>query len=111
MVEANAKLPAWRSAVVEACTAQMEADLNTTPFTGPVSLVVTFFMPRPAKPKFEGYPAVKPDVDKLVRAVADALTIAKIWADDCLVVDLAVRKRFAGGEVQPGAYIAIIGKL
>lgn len=36
------------------------------------------------------------DLDKLVRAVCDALTDAQVWTDDTLLVDLRARKFFAG---------------
>lgn len=36
------------------------------------------------------------DLDKLVRAVCDALTDARVWADDTQLVDLRARKFYAG---------------
>lgn len=36
------------------------------------------------------------DIDKLQRAIFDALTDAEVWADDSLVVDVRARKFYAG---------------
>lgn len=66
---------------------------------GPIWVELTFSLRRPASaPRSVTLPAKKPDVDKLARAVLDALTEAGVWADDAQVVDLRVRKVFAGSE-------------
>lgn len=41
------------------------------------------------------YPDKPPDLDKLVRAIWDALTDARVWVDDGQVVSALVRKRWA----------------
>lgn len=71
----------------------------------PMSLLLTFHMPRPAghlKKNGEVKPAHasslfagKPDADNLAKAVMDALTTLGVWTDDALVVTLIVRKRYA----------------
>lgn len=81
------KLKPWRAAVAEA------ADLGVT-FDCPVKVVMRFGMPRPKKPKFER-PAVKPDADKLARAVMDSMTDAGLLADDSRVVDLHVTEFYS----------------
>lgn len=96
LVEANKKLPDWRKAVKEAAAEAMTGDL----FSQPVKVDITFFMPRPAKPKWAQYPASKPDLDKLVRAVFDALT-GIVWADDALAVEMTARKLWAGIDGNP----------
>lgn len=82
-------------------------------YAGPVldeALVVRieFVMPRPAGcPKRTTPPAVKrPDIDKLARAVLDALS-GVIWRDDSLIVDLHPTKRIAEIGETPGAHIHI----
>ena len=58
-----------------------------------------FFLARPAYlPRRVLYPVKKRDVDKLLRAVLDALS-GVLWRDDGQVIDVVVRKRFA---VDPG---------
>lgn len=85
----------------------------------PVAVRLEFWMARPkshyrtgrnshalryAAPK---HPAGKPDVDKLARAVLDAITSAGVWRDDSLVVDLHVSKRLAEIGETPGCHIRI----
>lgn len=51
-------------------------------------------------------PVKQPDVDKLVRAVFDAMT-GVVVVDDARITDLVARKRFAGGEFGPGLYATV----
>lgn len=57
---------------------------------GPVSVRLVFVMPRPQKPAFH-VPAVAPDLDKLCRAVFDALS-GIAYEDDRRVVEVSARK-------------------
>ena len=111
MVESCKDLPRWRSLV--ATTAEA---LGVGVIPGPVSLSVTFMMPRPAghwtktgklSSKATPWPSVKPDADKLLRAVGDALTGVLI-EDDARVVNIAGSKRYCVGDELPGAIITII---
>lgn len=86
---------------------------------GAASVVITFRLPRPkghygtgrnehqVKPGAPLFPAVKPDLDKLVRSTLDALGDAGVWNDDAQVVQLQVRKVYAGRDGLPGAHIEI----
>jgi crossover junction endodeoxyribonuclease RusA len=74
------------------------------PLEGPVRVNLTFYMPRPkSAPKATVYPAVKPDRDKLERAIMDALTNAGIWKDDGQVIDGRTVKMYAGGRHPAGS--------
>ena len=66
------------------------------PLEGPVVLGVTFTVPRPkSAPKTrETWPEKKPDLDKLLRGVFDALTAAGAYKDDAQVVELARLGKF-----------------
>lgn len=71
-----------------------------TPYTGPVALILTFFMPRPKYLKDK--PAVhtkKPDLTNLVKAIEDSLVKAAWIKDDCQVISTQAIKRY----VEPGA--------
>lgn len=57
------------------------------PFSGAVRLCVRFTYKRPETRRFEIYKTTRADLDNLEKAVMDALTLAKWWADDCLVAD------------------------
>lgn len=108
-VESSKYLEPWRTAVANATKAEMIRSKDHKIFTGPVQLKVVFFIERPAKPKFR-YPATAPDIDKLVRATADALTHSGIWTDDALVVHLEAWERWTGEPdtyPEPGALIEI----
>lgn len=78
----------------------------------PVSVVVMFHFPRPVAAKNRLYPHKRSvgDIDKLSRAVLDALQPTKtepgVLADDSLVVDLLAFKRYADDE-PVGAHIAV----
>lgn len=71
VVAVRQPLVEWRAAVKAAA---MNTDWGRSgPYDGPCALSVQFYMPRPKKPRWP-FPAVKPDGDKLLRAVQDALT-------------------------------------
>ena len=72
---------------------------------GPVSLSLCFYLPRPKKPKHEQH-IVKPDVDKLARAVMDALT-GIAYRDDSQVHDLAVSKLYEHDANTPGVRVRV----
>ncbi|MGH3500203.1 MAG: RusA family crossover junction endodeoxyribonuclease, partial [Nocardioidaceae bacterium] len=52
------------------------------------------------------FPTGKPDADKLLRSVFDALTAARVWRDDAQAVYLGARKVYADAR-PPGATILI----
>jgi Holliday junction resolvase RusA-like endonuclease len=100
ITHANAKTKPWRQAIVDATQNVMAGRLPVE--EAPVELAVTFFLPRPkSAPKRFTEPARKPDTDKLLRAVMDALTAAGVWRDDAQVVLVVTRKAFAGGQHDP----------
>jgi Holliday junction resolvase RusA-like endonuclease len=104
LVEANKKLPAWRKAVSEAASkALLKSGLD--PFTGPVKVNLTFYLARPAKPKWALVPASKPDLDKLIRAVLDGCL--PLWSDDCLVVEIDAKKLWASEGLESGCVVLI----
>lgn len=80
-------LKAWRTAIaVRARSERHDLLLEAVE----VSLVFTLPKPKTVKRLL---PSVKPDVDKLARAVLDALT-GVAYKDDAQVTDLIVRKRY-----------------
>jgi Holliday junction resolvase RusA-like endonuclease len=52
-------------------------------------------------------PTGKPDIDKLSRAVLDAITSAGVWHDDAQVVQLQAAKVYIGRDHTPGCHITI----
>lgn len=104
LVESSKAVGPWRT-LVSWHVAQTFTD---APLDGPLAVEIDFVMPRPvATPKRRTPPAIKkPDVDKLARAVLDALTRI-VWRDDSQIVDMHVTKRLAELDEQPGARIRI----
>lgn len=78
-------------------------------FDGPVHIELEFVMPRPVStPKRFTPPAVKkPDLDKLQRAVFDAISSAGVWRDDSQVVSVQASKRLAQIGETPGLQLFI----
>ena len=79
MVEASKYLPAWRKAVTSDAIASVEDASWDTP-AGPVELTVSFYLERPTsiKQAKRPLPIKPPDLDKLVRAICDALSDARV---------------------------------
>ena len=92
-------LKTWREAI--ALTAQIEAKKQNWELTDePVSVEVIFYMKKPQKPKFV-LPGVRPDIDKLLRALLDGLTQAKtVYFDDSQVCVLQASKTYGEPRVE-----------
>ncbi|MBK5238851.1 MAG: RusA family crossover junction endodeoxyribonuclease [Actinomycetales bacterium] len=86
MYEANKALKPWRLKVAAAALWAVGPDVRF--MEGPLALAVAFGMPRPKTVKRE-HPSVKPDLDKLVRAISDSLT-GIVYKDDAQIVCLDV---------------------
>ena len=52
------------------------------------------------------HPTVKPDIDKLQRALYDAITETHIWHDDCQITDVTSHKRYAD-DTPTGVFLTI----
>ena len=90
-------LLAWRQCVIAEALEWLVQDGHAT-LTGPVGVRATFLLPPPRSlPKRDTgqWTQRRPDLDKLIRAVLDALTIARMFGDDAQVARLEVVKRYA----------------
>lgn len=108
LVDDHPGLKAWRARVTGAAKTALQ-DFGQPP-AGAAVVTLTFFLPRPpthfgtgknaglVKPSAPVDMAVKPDLDKLARAVFDSLTVAKVWADDSRVNGAHLFKRYADGQ-------------
>jgi Holliday junction resolvase RusA-like endonuclease len=87
------ELHAWRDIVTLA-----GRRMRTGGLAGPVGVMVTFTVPRPATVllRVRAWPTRKGkgtgDVDKLLRAVLDGLTAARVYGDDAQVCETFARK-------------------
>jgi len=121
MVESSKALPAWREAVRHTAASVMGETIWTPPLAAAVT--VTFTVARPGlhyrtgrfahllKDDAPAHPVGRPDIDKLCRAVLDALTDAGALTDDARVVSLCAEKAYPGGALDaldtPGAVIVV----
>ena len=104
IVQVNSKKhKAWRTAIVSSCIDNLPEGWE--PLDEPVELIVNFYMLKPSSVK-RSLPSVAPDLDKLVRAVGDALAIGGVYTDDSRIVRISARKVYAQG-IEPGASISV----
>jgi crossover junction endodeoxyribonuclease RusA len=103
LVEMDERLPVWRGAVEAAARLAAGPDWKT--IDGPVSIAGEVRLRRPDSTKFGDMPAGPPDLDKLQRAIGDALTKSKVIQDDARIVHWDIRKVWAA--TVPGIDITI----
>lgn len=75
----------------------------------PLAVDIVFHLPRPRHTRYPVAPLGKPDVDKLIRGVLDALTGAA-WQDDAQVVNVNADKVWADGAPHTSIIIDERGK-
>lgn len=98
----NPKLKAWRLDVGKAARVAYRGPL----LDGPVRIVAAFYLPAPKSLRRPKPHTTRPDVDKLSRAIADAIT-GIIYRDDCQVTQFKATKSYTGVGEGPHAIIAI----
>jgi len=115
MLEMSPNLRPWRDSVAWHTRQAAIECTGGEPLAGPVSLALTFWLARPKSHYRTGrfahllrddapaIPETSADLDKLARAVADAITAGKGWADDSQVAVLHVSRLFG----EPGCHITI----
>ena len=114
MTEASKRLGPWRKTIAEAIIA--EGWQHDPILTGPVWVDLTFYLPRPKHHYGTGRNANQlkgnapvwvstavGDIDKLCRAVLDAITQARAWRDDAQVAGLHACRLYG----HPGVLISI----
>ena len=114
MVESSKRVKPWRRQVAAAYVDHCFGDM----LDGPVSVTVNFYLPRPKshygtgrnagalKPSAPAEHLTMPDLDKLQRAVGDALT-RLAWRDDSQIVAWHAYKHYATTDHPVGAQITI----
>lgn len=113
-VESSQAVGPWRDSVARAV---LEQRGGRTFASGPVAMIINFYFPRPAyhfgsgrnagqlKPSAPPYPiGRRNDIDKLLRAVMDALTTGGAWHDDGQAPVVMMGRFYADG-VLPGCEI------
>jgi crossover junction endodeoxyribonuclease RusA len=98
LTSSNKNLADWRRLVADG--AQPHAKMHE----GAVHITLSFGLPRPKSlPKKVLQNVKRPDLDKLIRGVCDALT-GIMWNDDSQIVMITAAKTYA---LQPGVHILI----
>lgn len=110
MFDDNPALEKWRNDMAIRFTAIR----NGAPtIVGPVRVVAAFAVRRPPSiPRNREHPAVKPDLDKLVRALFDSLSTAQVWTDDSRVISMQAWKQYPAedsyyGLATPGVHVRV----
>lgn len=108
LVEQSKRVKPWRADVRSALLD--DQGKPRAQFDGPIHIELEFVMKRPAgAPKRSTPPAIKrPDLDKLQRAIFDAVSSAGIWRDDSQVVSVTAVKRLAKIGETPGCHLEIM---
>lgn len=101
-------LVTWRAVVATQAKRAMKQQM---PFTGPLAATLTFYFPRPAADKRHTRVWVagnkRYDLDKLQRAVFDAMGDAAVYLDDALVARITAEKRYVVGDERPGVVVVL----
>ena len=117
--EVSKKIEPWRASVQYACRAQYKGD----PIKGPVSLDVTFYLPRAKNhwssakgkqgqllPSAPVHHTKTPDADKLLRGILDPMTVrcgGNVLIDDSQIVEVLCRKLYAEAGQCSGALVRV----
>ena len=101
ITSSNPNLKDWRNLIAVKAREEMK---GLPPLDGAVEVEAVFFLPRPKSVKREN-PTVKPDLDKLTRALLDGLTNV-IYRDDAQVIRAITSKRYVD-EFTPNPCAAV----
>lgn len=115
LVEQVKGLERWRELVRR----RARENHSGAPYGGPLRLTCEFRLQRPkshhtgsdreraVKPAFQRVMHLaSPDLDKLVRAINDALT-GVVSLDDAQIVEIRAEKRYVGAGEHPGVWIVV----
>lgn len=102
----NPKLKGWRQLVAEGASRALAGGRGVQ-FDGPVKISASFFLARPKSLKGKVAPHLtRPDTDKLLRGLGDALS-GVLYRDDSQVVHVDVTKAYAGPDESPRVVVSV----
>ena len=96
-------LKPWRNRITTCVKDVLPSDYVA--LDAPVKVTATFYFPPLKSPK--PFKTSAPDLDKLLRAVLDALTASGIYSDDSRVVWVDSRKKYANNADGMGVDIVV----
>ena len=114
----EARFQSWRGLVAEQASAAMG---QGEPLAGPLAVVVTFTVKRPAghfresrgrptgevRPSAPAWPSTRPDLSKYLRAVEDSMTDAGVYGDDAQIVAVHAFKCYPRPAYGAGGLAAV----
>lgn len=104
----NPRLASWRTLVARNAQTAAHAARWSAPHDGPIAVEAHFYLPRPKRPRFTDHAATKPDLDKLARAVGDALAATNgPLTEDSRIVTWVLTKHWASDHQPPGVHITV----
>lgn len=111
LTESNRNVKSWSQLVAQGASLAINElpEEDRRPLDAGVRLTMQFYLPRPKKYQRAGVePAhlTNPDLDKLVRAIKDALTKVA-YVDDSQVVELLATKQYAEMDKPPRVRICV----
>jgi Holliday junction resolvase RusA-like endonuclease len=111
VTDSNRNAKSWSQLVAEGANLALgeKPEAERAVLRDAVRVTVAFFLPRPKSKSKRGVAyahLTAPDIDKLLRAVLDALTYV-VWADDSQVVELLASKQYADVDGAPHVDIRI----
>jgi Holliday junction resolvase RusA-like endonuclease len=74
---------------------------------GPISVSITFVLPRPKARRKELWVSVRPDLDNYVKSILDALN-GVVWEDDGQVCEMYATKRYETEDVSPRIVVKVV---
>jgi Holliday junction resolvase RusA-like endonuclease len=109
ITDTNKNLKTWQQLVAEVAHHELlqRPVIERGQWRDGVRLGVVFYLPRPVSlPRRVVAHVKKPDLDKLIRSVQDALA-GVLYRDDAQIVDLVARKRYAEAHDVPHVMIRL----
>lgn len=103
------ELLVWRDIVALAARAEAKRHHVQLPLDGALAVRATFYLPR-GKSVRRSRPCVKPDLDKLVRAIGDALSGTQglpVIREDSRICRWDVEKRYAAEGSECGVKVTV----
>jgi Holliday junction resolvase RusA-like endonuclease len=98
----------WRALIAWHVRQEMAALGITEPLEGPLKLTATFTVRRPTSaPKARWAPDVKPDLDKLCRALGDAIGDSGLICQDAQFVTIEASKVYTHDGSVPGVTFTV----
>lgn len=101
----NSSLAGWRAVVT--ARAREALPPGWQPLDEPVRVSCDFRLPSPQRRRWL-LPAVKPDLDKLIRAVLDALADAEVYVNDSRVVEFGRTRKLYADELHPAGVEVVV---